>query len=208
MNHQSQVEFATLKSSFDRQNKISLSAWFALSEIIEAVPAYSDLYLQTQGIVPDYVYFLSEGIAREFAEKPNGSELNRAFHRGPAVLGSLSSYKNERGNASSISMMNEGRLFRASCHSFMHILEKHHDLDHWYILAMSRNSLLLQNRLQGLQQKGQDERLRSFVAEFPELTAEIPTKHLANYLDVPDVVVNIVKRKFIKESTPSLHLTA
>ncbi len=208
MNHESQVEFATLKSFFDHQNKISLSAWFALSEIIEAIPADSDLYVQSQGVVPDYIYFLSEGIAREFAERPDGSELNRAFHSGPAVLGSLSSFKNERPNASSISMVTEGRLFRVSCHSFMQILEIHHDLDHWYLLAMSRNSLLLQNRIQELLQKGQDERLHSFVAEHPELTAEVPTKHLANYLDVPDVVVNIVKRKFIKESAPSLHLTA
>ncbi|MGH1471075.1 MAG: Crp/Fnr family transcriptional regulator [Cellvibrionaceae bacterium] len=208
MNHQDQVEFATLKSSFDPQNKISLSAWFALSESIEAVHANNGLYLQVQGIVPDHIYFLADGIAREFADKNDGSELNRAFHRGPSVIGALSSFKNHRGNASSISMMTEGKLYRISCQAFLNILEKHHDLDHWYLLAMSRNSLQLQNRLQDLLQKNQDERLHIFVSENPDLAAQIPTKHIASYLDVPAVVVNIVKRKFINETRPSLHLTA
>lgn len=208
MNHHDQVEFATLKNTFDPQDKISLTAWFALSEAVEAVHANNGLYLQVQGLTPDYIYFLSEGIAREFAEKPDGSELNRAFHQGPSVVGSLSSFKNDRGNASSISMMTEGKLFRISCSEFLAIIENHHDLDHWYLLAMSRNSLQLQNRLQDLLQKDRDERLHIFVSENPDLAAKIPTKHIASYLDVPAVVVNIVKRKFIQESAANLHMTA
>lgn len=188
-------DFVGMKIDFDPNDRLSMETWFNVSHQINFETLASGAELQSYTRPSQNIYFLASGIAREYALRPDGVEINRAFHRPHTVLGSLDSYNNKTNNASSIQLITLGEVFSISCEKLAQLMESHHDLRTWYRLIICRQGANLQNRLSDMLSKDESQRLQEFVAESPDLVRTVPTQHLSNYLGVPSVVVNLVKKK-------------
>ena len=192
--------FVGLKIEFDPHDRVSMEAWFNLAHRVEFLSLDAGSELQSQHTSSQFIYFLANGIAREFFVRPNGQETNRAFHRPFTVVGSLDSYKRTVNNHSNIQLLNSGHVYRLSCQKLIQLMEQFPELHTWYRLNVFRTSAQVQNRLADLLAKKPDQRLTEFVDQSPDLLREVSAHHLANFLDVPSVVVSIVKKRALAQT--------
>lgn len=188
-------DFVGMKVEFDPRDRLSMDSWFSLSHQVVFQPLKAGDELQSHRSCSDTIYFLTEGVAREFSPRGDGIDVNRAFHRPYAVIGSLDSYNQHKNNSGTIQMVTDGEAFAISCAKLWAIMREQHDLRTWYRLAMCRNGAQMQTRLANLLSKNESQRLQEFAEESPDLVRAVPTQHLSNYLDVPSVVVNLVKKR-------------
>ncbi len=202
---QSQLDFIGLKYAFDPDQRLKMSSWIELADAVDCIELESGSELQEKGRCTDHIYFLVDGYAREYSKHQNGNEVSRAFYQAKAVIGALSSYQNSIVNKSSIQMLTQGKLYRIPCDRFEQLTSRCDDLEYWYRLIMSRACLQLQNRLSSLLAKDHSQRLIEFVAQSPELVQAVPTQHLSTYLDIPSVIINIVKKHVSRQLSTSMN---
>lgn len=200
----SDVCFAALKREFDAKVRLSASTWHELAKQVEEIKVSTTEVLHEQGDISRWIYFLTEGVAKEFVQG-KASAVNRAFYMAPSLIGSQYNFRNNSRHHSSVAMVGSGKVFRIECEKFERLLQAREDLNRWYALTMSHVCLQQQQRLRALLQKGQDERLEDFCQEYAQLVTALPAEDIASYLDLPQIVVSIVKRKLrLEQSTLQL----
>ncbi|GAB1261789.1 Crp/Fnr family transcriptional regulator [Aurantivibrio plasticivorans] len=205
MTEHSHADFATMKSLFDSKAKLSISSWLSLTKKSEAVELSRGSTLQQIYFNVSHIYFLTSGVAQEFIELESGKNIIRAFHMAPAVVGNLSDYKRHSISRHNVTMIEEGSAMRIPCQTLIDLMSECPDLERWFLINMSQALLKHQHRLQSLLQLENEQRLEAFFSDQPELASTLSSQHISEYLNVPAVIVNIVRKGYKKASKQREH---
>ncbi len=194
-------DLQALKSFVSAMVDLGDETWKHLQSLSEYRKAKKNEILQREGQRVEHCFFLVSGVAREHILFNDGRDVNSAFHRGPALIGSVSTYRANIDAGYSLSMLTTGYYYRIDSSTLVDVITRHPQGENWLNTILIKAYTDVQRRLLFLLHKNAEERLLEFIDTYPDLMTQIPDYHIASYLGITPVTMHRAKSKIKRINT-------
>ncbi|MGH1470297.1 MAG: Crp/Fnr family transcriptional regulator [Cellvibrionaceae bacterium] len=186
------------KNELYHANEIINSNFF---DSIKISISHKNEVLQSENNPVEYMFFLTEGIAREHLIFNDGRDININFWSSPALIGSIFTYKLGVNANTSITMLTPGKYRKIPMQNFLKKIENDKNGSCWVNNILESQNHWLRKRSLLLSHKNAEDRVKDFASTFPGLFKTIPDYHIASYLGITPVTMHRAKTKLLKQQS-------
>ncbi len=152
--------------------------------------------LMREGEVCQYLYFVADGLARNYYYK-DGRDVTTWFGSNGMFLTDLDSLINRQPSRFNIETLEPTGIYTVHHEKLAQLFDKSHALERAGRLSTLDNFVILENRLFALQFYTAQERYANFLRMFPGLVNRVPLMHVASYLGITLETLSRVRANLI-----------
>ncbi len=162
-------------------------------------------FLQTQGSLCKYEYFVVKGLLQHFYVDELGKEFTLSFPHENWWAGDFKSFKSENPTDKFLIALESTWVLKISRPDFFY-LHQNSRVFEWYITLLSeKNSLRMQERVISDMSSILEHRFEAFFHQYPKLVTRLSQKKIASYLGVSQEHLSKVLNK--RKDLPSIDLS-
>lgn len=155
-------------------------------------------YFLQEGKINKHIGFLNKGLVRYFVNK-DGEESTFEFTKEGEFIGDYQSFRNASATKQNIQAIEDCELLIIDYPSIQHIYKstKHGNLLGRKIIT--HRFEIMVNQLLEVYMQNHEDRYRSFVAKYYDLTQRIPQYLIASYVGVRPESLSRIRKRFLDE---------
>jgi len=154
-------------------------------------------YLVRQGSVPQYIYFITDGLLRGALEQ-DGREDTPFFAVAGDPFASVHTMAHDEPAVISLQALEDSSVLAVELGDLRRMLDSHPDLLRWWSAILLEQVYALERRYVWLATSSAAERYRTFLQIRRGIVGRIPVKYIAQYLNIaPETLSRIRARRDI-----------
>lgn len=181
-----------MQNIFHNNQKIENSSLF---DTAKEIRVSKNSTLQNNNESADYVYLLTEGVAREHLIFDDGRDVNIYFWSAPTLISSSVTLKPDVSPQTNLTMVTAGKYKKLSMKTFLQNINHYPNYKDWMNEIFETQNYWLRKRFLFLSHISAEDRVRDFALTFPCLFKTIPDYHIASYLGITPVTMHRAKAK-------------
>jgi CRP-like cAMP-binding protein len=148
--------------------------------------------------VPQYYYFLEEGVMRAFAYDTEGQEVTTAFYATGDVVFEVSSFFNRTKSVENIQALTNCTVWRLSYEELNGLFHALPEFREFGRAMLVRGFAALKNRMLSMITETAEQRYARLLQTNPQIFQHAPLKMIASYLGVTDSSLSRIRREFLR----------
>ena len=189
------VAYSTLKNVIESICPITESDWQQL-ETNSVIKRYkkNEVLLQTN-TRSSHVWFVAQGLVRNFYTTEAGKEFNKSFIASPSFFGSMLAIVNNEASRFTIEALEDTLCVAISIDWFRKVSQSNVVFKTLALILAQQLAIKKEQREAELLLDDASTRYLNFIEESPSLERRIPAYHIASYLGITEVALSRTKAK-------------
>ncbi len=183
-----------LRNLIERMCNIDNQAWQQLQEHSSFQTFNKHDTLLTANEKSGHLWFIFQGLVRNFYVTPEGKEFNKSFIAAPSLCGSMTEIVTGNPSRFSIDALEDTTAIVISAKWFKEASSHHNSFKTLALVLAQQLALKKEQREAELLLDDATTRYQRFLKESPHLTGRIPAYHVASYLGITEVALSRIKR--------------
>ncbi len=142
-----------------------------------------------------HLWFIFQGLVRNFYTTKEGKEFNKSFLCAPSFCGSMSEIVSDDPSRFSIDALEDSTAIAISIEWFRKASSTNSTLKTFALVLAEKLALKKELREAELLSDDATTRYQHFLADNPQLSGRLPAYHIASYLGITEVALSRIKRK-------------
>lgn len=150
--------------------------------------------LLTANETSGHLWFIFQGLVRNFYVTPQGKDFNKSFITAPSLCGSMTEIVTGKPSRFSIDALEDTTAIAISIEWFREMSTSHSGFKTLALVLAQQLALKKEQREAELLLDDATTRYQRFLKENPHLKGRIPAYHVASYLGITEVALSRIKR--------------
>ena len=151
-----------------------------------------DYLLLKEGIVSDYIYFVSSGLARIYYFK-HGKEITEWLAMDDTFFLSITSFFKRTPSKLNIHTIEPSVIMGIHHDDLMHLCDEYHDVERWLRKLLTRSLISSQQRMDAIQFETALRRYRRLAEEHPTILQRVPLSYIASFLGITQETLSRIR---------------
>ncbi|RFZ95827.1 Crp/Fnr family transcriptional regulator [Mucilaginibacter conchicola] len=182
----------TLDDILDRFYPLPDASKQAIRDLVKDVRYPKGHILLTADKVERYIYFISKGMVRAYADTPNGQVTFWFGAEGDVAL-TMNSYIAGQTSYEDIELLEDCNLYRIDIKKLKQLYQQDIHLANWGRKFTERELVRTEERLIAMQFKTAEERYTDLINKNPDLLLRVQLGHIASYLGISQVSLSRIR---------------
>lgn len=165
----------------------------ALAAILVPMKFNKNDIILNEGDTCNYLYFVDEGMVRQFYYK-NGRELTEHFSYEGKIVFCIESFLTQTPSRILIEALEETRLYAISYEDLQDLIEKSLEIDRLYHCLLEHVAISGQQHADSQRFETACERYERLLRERPEIVLRAPMTYIASYLQMTPETLSRVRK--------------
>ncbi len=196
----SEGAYLGLRHLIERMCNIDDQAWQQLQEHSSFQTFNKHNTLLTANKKSGHLWFIFQGLVRNFYVTPQGKEFNKSFITAPSLCGSMTEVVTGNPSRFSIDALEDTTTIVISIEWFKEMSNHHSGFKTLALVLAQQLALKKEQREAELLLDDATTRYQRFLGDNPHLKGRIPAYHVASYLGITEVALSRIKRSLKSQS--------
>lgn len=179
---------------FQQFQKLSDADKLAIDSTCSVIKVEKQQIIEPVGSTSKTLYFLKSGIVRIFYYK-DGLEVTEFFAFAGDLVARVKSMLTQQTSSKAIQMLEAGELIAIDMPSFLHLFEKHPNIERLFRLLLEDVLVKAVDRIESIQFHSAAERYAAIMEE-QKLIQKVQLKYIASFLGITQVSLSRIRANY------------
>lgn len=168
-----------------------------ITTYFEPVTYSKNTIIETEGKVPEFLYYIVTGYLRLFYTDQNGSEVTTHINCPPGFFTSYFNFINQTKSDENVECITECELLRISKDNLDILTHASSAMKDFSISVFQQSIAYNENRSKELSTLSAEQRYLKLIENYPEIIQNVPIQHIASFLGMKPESLSRIRKKII-----------
>lgn len=168
------------------------------AEYFEPVVFPKNRIIESEGRIPQYLYFVVSGYMRLFHYNDNGDEITSHINCPPGFITSYFSFINQTKATENVECITECELLRITRNNLDLLTSRSGAFKDFSIRVFQQSIVYNENRSKELATLTAEQRYQKLIDNYPHIIHNVPLQYIASFLGMNSKSLSRIRRQMIK----------
>jgi CRP-like cAMP-binding protein len=168
------------------------------TEYFEPVVFPKNRIIESEGRIPQYLYFVVSGYMRLFHYNDNGNEITSHINCPPGFITSYFNFINQTKANENVECITQCELLRITRNNLDLLTSKSETFKNFSIWVFQQSIVYNENRSKELATLTAEQRYLKLIDNYPHIIHNVPLQYIASFLGMNSKSLSRIRRQMIK----------
>jgi CRP/FNR family transcriptional regulator, anaerobic regulatory protein len=154
--------------------------------------------IESEGKIPQYLYFVVSGYMRLFHFNENGDEITSHINCPPGFITSYTNFINQTKATDNVECITDCELLRITKNNIDIVTSKSEAFKNFSIWVFQQSITYNENRSNELATLSAEQRYHKLIDNYPQILHNVPLQYIASFLGMNSKSLSRIRKQIIK----------